>query len=178
MKLDSSNHALVFRFHRPHFTLGITTSAPALAQQPLSELEENIRDIQPYLASNAADVQKILRGLTWLRFDVYFRSDSAELDYFNSQQIFDVVKMMRIYPMLYVTLSSRTDARGSKAYNKKLADRRLAVAYDIFTKVNKIDPKRIFTVNFGEANARYKADDKEGMFYDRKVEIHLLVYKE
>jgi len=146
------------------------------AQPQQSELERNIEMLQPYLNSDKVNLNHILRGLSWLNFDVHFRTDSTELDYFNQQQIYNVARLMKIYPMLRVGLSARTDIRGTKAHNEKLSRRRLSAVYEILAKVSKIDPQRIYTNSIGEINARYRPDDKEGLFYDRKVEIRLIVH--
>jgi outer membrane protein OmpA-like peptidoglycan-associated protein len=155
-------------------------ASPVHAQDEryLSEHEKNVRIVQQYLDKAELDLNKILRGITDTEVNIYFRSNSAEInDYFSRQAIIKVAKLLHLYPMLYVRIEGFTDVRGSKAYNKQLSERRVEAVKKILLDVSRADPKRLYTHGHGEHSAQYTADDEAGMFYDRRVNIGLIVHK-
>jgi outer membrane protein OmpA-like peptidoglycan-associated protein len=156
-------------------------SAGALAQTgaPLTEYEELKQTVRPYLEKNQRDVQQILRGLTGLEVTIYFRTDSAVIDRFSALQIYNVAKIMALYPMVRIRIEGFTDVRGSKVYNKALSERRVeAVKRVLFQAERGLDPGRIYSHGYGgEWTAQYKRGDPEGMFYERRVTIGFIVHR-
>jgi OOP family OmpA-OmpF porin len=69
-----------------------------------------------------------------------------------------------------VTLSGYTDWTGTKAYNLKLSDRRVAAVKSYVVKKG-IDPSRISGRGYGESNPIASNRTKEGRAKNRRVEI-------
>lgn len=144
---------------------------------PLSELEKNTDYVEAYLKAPEIKLTRLLRGMTGIEVNIYFRTDSTEIDWRSREQIANVAKAMWVYPMLSVSLGGHADSRGSEAYNTKLTQRRVAAVHKVFKDLlsRKYNPKRFNTHGYGEHIASYKQNDKEGMSFDRRVSILLLI---
>jgi len=159
--------------------LAVSHSALAQNRAPLTEYEELKQTVRPYLEKSERDVQQILRGLTGLEVTIYFRTGSAEIDRFSALQIYNVAKIMTIYPMVRIRIEGFTDVRGPKTYNKHLSERRVAAVKKVLFQAEKqLDPARIYSHGYGgEWMAQYKRNDTEGLFYERRVTIGFIVHR-
>jgi outer membrane protein OmpA-like peptidoglycan-associated protein len=142
-----------------------------------SELEQNIESVQSYLQGPEQRLTRLLRGFTGIEVNIYFRTNSSEIDRINRERIYNVAKTMLVYPMLNISLGGHTDNRGSNSYNKTLSQRRIDAVMKVFRDAlgRNYDAKRFYSNAYGKQIAAYRPDDKEGMFYDRRVSILLLV---
>ena len=152
--------------------------SPALIANPWkSELERNTDYIQSLAENPDVDLNKILRGITGIEVNIYFRTNSTELDFRSREQIASIAKVMWVYPIASVSLGGHTDSRGSSVYNRKLAQKRIDAVQNLLRDLlsNKYHPRRINTYAYGESFSPHNQDDREGMAFDRRVSILLIV---
>ena len=144
-----------------------------------TELNENILWVQEFLEEQGSEkaLQKVMRGIAWLHIHVHLRSNSAEVSAHGREQIYNVAKLMMIYPVLSIGIRGFTDMRGSEEYNLKLSERRVAAVKKVLADAAKINSKRMVSHAYGEHTARTPIDDPEGMHLDRRVTIRFLVAK-
>ena len=142
-----------------------------------SELEINADYIQSLVTNPEINLNRILRGITGLEINIYFRTNSAELDLRSREQIANVAKVMWTYPMVSATISGHTDSHGTTAYNKKLSQKRIDVVHDLLRSLlsHNYQPGRFNTHAYGESFDPHGNSDNEGMAFDRRVSILLLV---
>jgi len=142
-----------------------------------TELDEFKASVRPWLDNNPGDVQAILRGLSGLEVNIYFRTDSAAIDRFSALQIYNVAQVMLVYPMVRVTISGFADVRGTPDHNMALSARRVEAVRQVLLQAGRIDPDRIYSHAYGEAPGQYGPDDREGMLYDRRASLKLIVHR-
>ena len=149
----------------------------AFADPWKSELEVNTDFIQSMSGNPDINLNKILRGMSGLELNIYFRSDSAELDYQARQQIANVARIMWVYPMVSASLGFHTDIRGAAEYNRKLAQKRLDAVHNLLRDLlsSNYHSRRFNTHAYGESYSPHHQHDIEGMSFDRRVSILLLV---
>jgi hypothetical protein len=92
------------------FTPGMVFSVVCSAQ-PLSELEKNTNYVNSYLENNGIQETRLLRDMTGIEVNVYFRTNSAKLDPRERAKIINVTRAMWIFPMLNVSLGACGQAR-------------------------------------------------------------------
>ena len=147
------------------------------------ELQKNIDYVQTYLENSDHEdserhLTSLLRGMTGIEVSIYFRTNSATVDKRSRTQIYDIAKTVLVYPMVNLSISGRTDSRGTETYNLQLAEKRVDAVLDVFKDAlapNNYDPKRFYPLARGESFATSKPNDKEGMSLERRVIIRLLV---
>ncbi len=132
---------------------------------------------QPYVQPQPIDLtvgNTIELKNIYYDFDKYYiRSGSAEsLDW--------VVQLMQKYPTLVLELTSHTDARGSKNYNRWLSRKRANSAVKYITKRG-ISPLRLKARGYGERQVRNHCADgvdctEEDHQYNRRTEIRVLAF--
>ncbi len=151
----------------------------AYSSTPMSEIEKNSGYVQSYLESNEEQLTKLLRGLSGIEVNIYFRTDSAEIEQRERQKIFNVTKAMWVYPMMNISLGGHADSRGSDDYNDKLTQKRIAAVNEVFKAVlsKKYNSKRFNTHGYGKQLATHEPGDEEGMSFDRRVSILLLIQR-
>jgi len=121
--------------------------------------------------SREEEQRNILALAKSVRANIYFRTESAELELRASREIAKLALLLKNIPQLNLVLDAHTDARGSTAYNQKLAELR-AQAVKNHLMVAGIMATRIHTVAFGEQHATYKQTDLEGLGFDRRVRVY------
>jgi outer membrane protein OmpA-like peptidoglycan-associated protein len=122
---------------------------------------------------------KLLKGMHGIELNIYFKTNSDEIDKRGRSQIYDIAKTMLVYPdpMVRFRLDAHTDIRGSEAHNIELSKKRLESVQNVFKNAmgSQYDSKRFYTGINGEKFATYKKVDEEGMYFDRRVTITLFV---
>ncbi len=149
----------------------------AYSSPPMSEIEENTGYVQSYLETNEENLTRLLRGMSGIEVNIYFRTDSAEIEWRERQKIINVAKAMWVYPMMNVSLGGHADSRGPEGYNDKLTQKRIAAVAEVFKSLlsKKYNSKRFNTHGYGKQQALHKPGDEEGMSLDRRVSILLLI---
>jgi len=165
------------------------TSSSVYAYGPQSELDKAMAYVDSYINSNnlsdkennekKSQLTNLLKGFAGIELSIYFKTDSADIDKQGRHQIYQIAKTLWVYPdpTVRLRLDAYTDVRGSKKYNLKLSEKRLAAVQKVFMNAmgDRYDEKRFYTGIKGETRASYSPKDEEGMSLDRKVTITLFV---
>jgi len=162
------------------------TSSSVYAYGPQSDLDKAMGYVDSYISANNVidtekkdQLRKLLMGFAGIELSIYFKTDSADIDKQGQHQIYQIAKTLWVYPdpTVRLRLDAYTDVRGSKKYNLKLSEKRLAAVQKVFmnTMGNHYNEERFYTGISGESRANYPPNDEEGMSRDRKVTITLFV---
>ena len=145
-----------------------------------SFLSPNNKNMQQWSADPIIELTKLLRGMAGVELEINFKTNSADISRKGRERIYALSKLMWVYPdpMVRFTLGAYSDVRGTEAYNIKLAKKRLDAVLHVFQDAlgKEYNSKRFYTAVYGEKYASHKdGKDNEGMFFDRKVTIVLLI---
>ncbi len=147
------------------------------ALQRLSQQEQaksgRLQELAGQLAAAQADYQQrlqaIARGFTQR---IHFRTGKTTLEPEAQQDLADLAAMLQTQPAWHIVLHAHADRRGKPSTNQALsAARAEAVSQQLV--LHGVDPARIARQAHGESDARYPAEDREGLVYDRQVVIRL-----
>jgi len=100
-----------------------------------------------------------------------FDFDSAELRPESITELERVVKFMNDVSIATVLVEGHTDSVGSEPYNLALSDRRAKAVFDYLTSRG-VDPSRLKSQGFGEANPIASNDTAEGRQQNRRVMLN------
>lgn len=102
----------------------------------------------------------IENGVKKLKTDmIYFDFDRATIRRDATSELDKLVEVMTEYSNMVIKIESHTDARGSRAYNKSLSDKRAKSTRDYLI-ANGIDPSRIESaVGYGEEKLLNECDN-------------------
>lgn len=103
---------------------------------------------------------------------VYFRTDSAGIDEDMRSRIKRLAGFLNDYPEVQLHLEGHADRRGSAEYNRELSRKRAQSVREALAEAG-IDPARIHNHAYGESAAERPEEDREGMIFDRRVNIIL-----
>jgi outer membrane protein OmpA-like peptidoglycan-associated protein len=146
-------------------------SALQLAQQREEQDAVEHRALyQQQRAAEYARLEAIQHGYT---FCLGFRSDSAEIEAGNGDQLKALVVMLQAFPELKLQIRAGADARGSDDYNKALSKRRANAVANLLMAAG-LQENRMEINYTGKAQARYPIQDLEGLAYDRIVQLSLV----
>lgn len=104
---------------------------------------------------------------------VFFDFDSAVVKTSEKSKVTAVVDHLRANPRAAVEIEGHCDERGTEEYNRSLGERRaLAVREEIAAAG--IDPKRVYTISFGEDRPAVTGHDEAAWSKNRRGEFVLL----
>jgi outer membrane protein OmpA-like peptidoglycan-associated protein len=102
-------------------------------------------------ASEAASVSRTQDVLTaTFKGDVFFDFDSATLKPGAHAEIGRVADILTRYPQTTIRVEGHTDATGPETYNQQLSERRAEAVKNALVQRG-VDPRRVYTVGFGES---------------------------
>lgn len=104
---------------------------------------------------------------------VYFGVDVEALDSDQRQRLDDNIALLKAYPALQVSVRAFTDQLGRPAYNKALAERRLASVVSYMTQQG-INRGRLKEAAVGQQAFINQSDSVEARIVNRRVEMLLL----
>ena len=121
------------------------------------------------LENKQAALKELSEGVS---FQVFFRTDKANIDPILYPHIQELVALIREFPEIKVQLEAYADRRGKSEYNMTLSlSRAVAVQAELIKAGLPIE--RIQRHAYGESRARAGEKDYEGYVFDRRVDIHL-----
>lgn len=143
-----------------------------LSRQEQSK-SERLQDLTRQLAAARSDYQQrlqaIARGFTQR---IHFRTGKTLLEPEAQQDLVELAAMLQTQREWHVVLHAHADRRGTQAANQALsAARAEAVSQQLI--LHGVAAARISREVHGESDARYPAEDREGLVYDRQVVISL-----
>ncbi len=167
-------------------------AAPASAQRSEAQVNAIIKSLAPIRGQAVTKGYKARRKKSWrtlvigkrrvivdydfmVDFEVYFPYDSARLTRRARAQLWGLGRALQspeLAPFSYV-IAGHTDARGSRAYNRKLSWRRAAAVRGYLIRNFGIDPERLLIIGFGEDSLK----DARHPFspVNRRVEVVMIV---
>lgn len=111
--------------------------------------EQELRSVMA--ASEAASVSRTQDVLTaTFKSDVFFDFDSATLKPGAYTEIGRVADILTRYPQTTIRVEGHTDATGPETYNQQLSERRAEAVKNALVQRG-VDPRRVYTVGFGES---------------------------
>ena len=102
---------------------------------------------------------------------VLFDFDKSELRPESITELERVVKFMNDVPFATAKIDGHTDSVGTEAYNLALSDRRAKAVFDYLSSRG-VDPSRLKSQGFGEANPIAPNDTAEGRQLNRRVMLN------
>jgi len=146
-----------------------------------SELTQNITQRRSKIArvmrkvsleNKLSALKKLENGLS---MSVYFRTNGDAIDSTLLPHIHQLAILINNYPELKVQLFAHADHRGKPEHNMVLSKSR---AYSVRNSLIEagVPDSRIYSHAHGETNAKNK--DREGLIFDRRVDIHLTIESE
>jgi outer membrane protein OmpA-like peptidoglycan-associated protein len=113
------------------------------------------------------------RGLVLTLGDVLFEYNEADLRADTLQKLYVLVTYLKEHPDRNVLIEGHTDSTGTETYNLELSQRR-ATAVRTFLARNGIDPGRLTTRGYGQAQPVASNATAAGRQENRRVEIVIL----
>ncbi len=104
---------------------------------------------------------------------VHFESGSAALTPDSYPILDDVIRSLLAYPEVAVEIHGYTDSQGSASFNLDLSQRRADSVKQYIVNAG-IDPSRIVTKGFGEADPIASNDTPQGRAQNRRIEFRRL----
>ena len=132
-----------------------------------SEIAKTMRNVS--LENKRSALKKLENGLS---MSVYFRTNGSAIDSTLLPHIHELATLIKHYSELRVQLFAHADHRGKPEYNMVLSKSRAQSVRNSLIDAGAPD-SRIYSHAYGEANARNK--DREGLIFDRRVDIHLTI---
>ncbi len=159
-------------------------SLPATKKdRQLSRSGKNVRELlKPEIASKLVRVREDERGLIiTLASDAFFEPGSAHLNEQIKPVLNKIVGMVKEIPN-FVRIEGHTDnrlsipgaAKTGFETNWELSSARSVNVLRYFAEENKVDPKRLSAVAFGQHRPIDNNDTPEGRAYNRRVDIVIL----
>jgi len=135
--------------------------------QGRSELARTMRYVN--VENKKSALKKLGNGLS---MSVYFRTNDNVIDNTLLPHIHELATLINDYPELKIQLFAHADYRGEPEYNLTLSKSRAQSVRNALIEAG-LPGNRIYTHAHGEANAINK--DREGLIFDRRVDIHLTI---
>ncbi|MEE9356173.1 MAG: OmpA family protein [Methylococcaceae bacterium] len=104
--------------------------------------------------------------------DITFKAGSADLSSKSKSILVSVGTVLTEYDKTRVAIKGHTDSNGSEQFNRMLAQVRADNVSATLTHTG-VDPKRLTTLSFGEAEPVADNKTKEGRALNRRVEISI-----
>ncbi len=104
---------------------------------------------------------------------VYFDFDSAVVKNSEKSKLAAVVDHLRANPGAAIEIEGHCDERGTEEYNRSLGERRALAVREEIAALG-IDPKRVFTISFGEDRPAVTGHDEPAWTKNRRGEFVLL----
>jgi len=105
--------------------------------------------------------------------NIFFESDSYELDPRSRAELDKMLDFMRINPGTKIEISGHTDNTGSADYNLNLSSRRAASVVNYLI-ANGIDPLRMKAMGFGQEKPVSSNEDEKGRSLNRRTELTII----
>jgi peptidoglycan-associated lipoprotein len=104
---------------------------------------------------------------------VYYDFDSAVIKTSEKSKISGVAEHLKSNPNLAVEIEGHCDERGTEEYNRSLGERRALAAREELALLG-IDPKRVFTISYGEDRPAVDGHSEDAWSRNRRSEFVLL----
>ncbi len=138
--------------------------------QRRAEIARSMRNVS--LENKRSALKKLENGLS---MSVYFRTNGSAIDSTLLPHIHELATLIKHYSELRVQLFAHADHRGKPEYNMVLSKSRAQSVRNSLIDAG-VPDSHIYSHSHGEAKANNK--DREGLIFDRRVDIHLTIESE
>lgn len=104
-------------------------------------------------------------------YSIYFSFNSDVLREESEPTLKDIAAVLRRHPVWKLRVNGHTDGIGSDRFNLDLSNRRAAAVKSALLKRYGVEPNRLDTAGFGEAQPKDTNDTLEGRARNRRVEL-------
>ncbi len=105
--------------------------------------------------------------------NIFFESDSYELDPRSRTELDKVVEFMRMNPKTVIEIAGHTDQTGTAAYNLKLSSRRAGAVVNYLI-ANGVEADRLKAAGYGHEMPVATNETEEGRAQNRRTELVIL----
>lgn len=143
----------------------------SLLRQRQSDQRESVLKLRQQLGALEHTRQRQLQMLSdALVYSVRFRTDQARPEPADEAELKRLATALKAIERLRISLHAHADRRGSQDHNRRLSEKRARAVRELLIDAG-VSAGRIRTRSEGESGARYPLDDREGLGFDRRVEI-------
>lgn len=107
--------------------------------------------------------------------NVFFATDSYELDTRSNAELNEVARFMKANPSVKIALEGHTDKEGNAAYNKTLSEKR-AQSVRSYLLEQDIAAERLSAKGYGDTQPIATNDTEEGRQLNRRTELRITGY--
>ncbi len=119
------------------------------------------------------DMKTIASGSNYVLHDIYYKSNSAQLELVSIEVIKEFAKFMKENPSIKVKIAGYTDNVGSEQSNQSLSSDRAFTVMQALAKEG-IKGERLSFQGYGAANPVASNDNEEGRAKNRRTEFIIL----
>ncbi|MCC5921833.1 MAG: OmpA family protein [Cyclobacteriaceae bacterium] len=105
--------------------------------------------------------------------DILFRQNESEILEESFEALYELIMLLQNNPKLKINLEGHTDIMGSKKFNMKLSEKRVA-SVQRYLIDNGIDKKRVSYEGFGGEKPLVKSGSSEEREVNRRVEVRIV----
>lgn len=120
-------------------------------------------------------LQKLAKGATIVLKNVFFKTDSYELDQRSQTELGKLIALLKKHPGLKIEIGGHTDNQGSFEHNKTLSNNRAKAVYEYIVQ-NGIDAKRLSFNGYSYSKPIATNDTEEGRALNRRTEFKITEY--
>ncbi len=135
--------------------------------QRRAEIARSMRNVS--LENKHSALKKLKNGLS---MSIYFRTNGSAIDSTLLPHIHELATLIKHYSELRIQLFANADHRGKPDHNMLLSKSRAQSVRNSLIEAG-VPDSRIYSHAHGEANAKNK--DREGLVFDRRVDIYLTI---
>ncbi|MFC2097879.1 OmpA family protein [Bacteroidota bacterium] len=130
-------------------------------------------EVQPRKNKNWISGKKIIPGESVVLNNVFFRTDSYELDSISYTELEELYNFLRENQEIHIEIRGHTDNTGSRDYNLELSVKRARAVY-MYLSNKGIELERIRYKGFGSTIPRSDNNTEEGKALNRRTEFKII----
>ena len=180
---DNSNGKLVFKSYSEQGTGEFLITLPMGKEYGLNVSKEGylfysenfLLTTESYEKPYQMDVplQPLAKGSTIVLRNVFFKTDSYELDNRSETELKKLVALLKKHPGLKIEIGGHTDNQGSLEHNKTLSNNRAKTVYEYLVNAG-IDAKQLSYNGYGYSKPIATNDTEEGRALNRRTEFKIV----
>ncbi|MCK4906489.1 MAG: PQQ-binding-like beta-propeller repeat protein [Spirochaetes bacterium] len=121
-------------------------------------------------------LKPLKRGITLVFHDIKFNTDSSGLMRKAIAPLRKIVRLLKLNPMVKMSIQGHTDNTGTAKYNMTLSQKRAYVVYRFLVKHN-ISSSRLSYIGYGQTRPIADNKTKKGRSLNRRTEFKILQYQ-
>lgn len=127
--------------------------------------------------SDGCEIRENMKTIDTLKIDVQFPLESAVIGDGYDERIRKIADALKSNSETYVEIAGHSDSSGPADYNQQLSEKRAAAVADRLTGPLGVNPNRVSSKGYGEAEPIANNTTKAGRAANRRVEARIQVRK-